>query len=162
MKKFGAYPRARRFTPPSPTRGGTPGAFEKPQEEALSGSVNGLKAAKGEERLVRTIRKGMKKGMVQGFYFRYSPGMPRNVVGWKELDLLVSAGGRTLAISIKGEGFVHKANADKQGDKLNEVIILSRLRKMGYDIANIISIPAESLSSQEQADKIGRSLGVYR
>ena len=161
-KGFNKPFKATHFTPPKPTRGGYTDVFKKPVEQPLTGIVHQLKAAQGEERFARTLEKGIKKGMVQGYYFRYSPGMPRNTVGWKELDFLVGAAGQTIAISIVGTAFVHKSSGANQQDLLNDLIILGRLNNMGYNVPEIKHISSDSLDTQEHADKAGRDLGVYR
>jgi hypothetical protein len=153
---------AKGFTPPAQTRGGNKTFIDKPQETPLTGEVQGLKAAQGEERFSRTLNKGMAKRLVRGYYFRTSPGLPKGVQGWKELDYLVFGSHDIKAISIKGTGFVHHGESAKAQDRLNELIILARLAAQGIKLDKIISVPAESLVDQEQSDKIGRSLGVYR
>lgn len=160
MRRFGTLPRSR-FTPPKSTRGG---GFnpDKPKEAPLSGKVQGLKAAQGEERFARTLEKGMRKGLVRKHYFRWTT-LRRGVVGYKELDELVfKSNGDILAVSVKGTDFVHRNARDKEQDKINEVIILSKLRELGLNVMQITSIPADKLKTQEDADKVGRSLGVYR
>lgn len=159
MTKFGELPK-NKFIPPAQSRGGHSGFFFVQPEEELSGFVNGLQAAQGEERLVRTTRKGIQKGSVRNFFFRISPGVPKGVPGWKELDLLVVLVGRNLAFSVKDMSFVHANAADQAQDSLNEIILLQRLRAIGYDTPRIISIDASRLETQEGADKVGKEYGI--
>lgn len=158
---FGSLPR-NRFTPPRPTRGGNTGFFVKEKEPPLTGQVQGLKAAKGEERLARTIEKGMRKGLVREHRFRWTT-LKRGTVGYKELDELVFlTNGRVLAISVKGKAFVHFGSKAKEQDKLNEALQVAKLRELGYDVTKVETVYDTELETQELADKAGRRLGVYR
>jgi hypothetical protein len=152
--------KTRRFTPPRATRGGNTSFFEKEVEPPLTGKVQGLKAAQGEERLARVLDIKIRKRIVQTYYFRTSPGVPKGIVGWKELDFLIIPNGRPLAVSVKGEDFVHRSSASKEQDKLNDIIILARLKKLGYDIPNIISVPAEKLKTQKDAERAVKDIGI--
>jgi len=107
LKNFGKRPRKKSFSPPKATRGGFKGAINKEPEMPLTGMVQNLKAAKGEERLSRTVYKAMNKGLVTDFKFRYSPGLKKGMPGWKELDLFVVTPARPIAISVLGASFVH-------------------------------------------------------
>lgn len=160
MKKFGVLP-TNKFIPPKATRGG---AFnpEKKKEVPLTGQVQGLRAAQGEERLARTLDKGIRKGIVKEHRFRWTT-LRRGVVGYKELDELVfKTNGDVLAISVKGTEFVHKNAGDKEQDRINELIIIAKLREYGLNVGGVTSVPADKLKTQEDADKVGRTLGVYR
>ena len=161
MRDFYKRP-SRGFTPPRQTRGGSKTFIDRPKEVPLTGLVQGLKAAQGEERFSRTLNKGVNKGLVRGYYFRSSPGLPKGIQGWKELDFLVFGTHDIKAISVKGEDFVHKGEVARQQDRLNELIILSRLAAEGIKLDKIISIPADKLVDQEQSDRVGRDLGVWR
>ena len=159
MKQYGKLPRSLYF--PKITRGG---GFrpEKPVEAPLTGKVQNLKAAQGEERLSRTIQKGIGKGIVRQHYFRWTTA-PRSTYVYKELDsLVIKSNGEVVAISVKGDDFVHRSAADKAQDKINEIIILKALREKGYNVSEIKSVPAEKLKTQEGADKVGKDLGIYR
>lgn len=158
---FGSLPR-NRFTPPRPTRGGNMGFFQKPKEAPLTGKVQNMKAAQGEERLARTLEKGIRKGLVREHRFRWTT-LKRGTVGYKELDeLIFLTNGRILAVSIKGKAFVHASGAAKEQDKLNEVLILAKLREYGYDVRAVETVFDTELETQESADKVGRKLGAYR
>lgn len=159
MTKFGTLPRST-FTPPPPTRGGNTGFFVKEEEEPLRGEVRGLKAAAGEERLVRSTQKGIGKGRVRDFYFRYSPGVPKGVPGWKELDLLAIGYGRNVAVSVKDLSFVHLTASAEAEDKLTELILLTRLRQVGLPVDKIHTVDASKLATQAGADKVAKDLGI--
>lgn len=124
--------------------------------------MQGQKAAQGEERLARTIEKAISKKIVRQHYFRWTT-LKRGTVGYKELDeLIITANGGVIPVSVKGNDFVHRNAADKEQDKLNEAIILKRLRELGFNAPMIYSVAADDLKTQEQADKVGRKLGFYR
>jgi hypothetical protein len=160
MKQYGKLPR-RAFRPPAPTRGGGY-SFERKEEEPLTGLVQDKKAAQGEERLARTLEKGIRKGVVREHRFRWTT-LKRGTPGYKELDELVFlTNGRVMAISVKGEDFVHRGATAKAQDKINEIIILAKLRELGYNVPEITTVAANALKTQDDADKIGRKLGVYR
>ena len=160
IKKFGNHPKRRKFSPPKATRGGWKGAINKEQEAPLTGMVQNLKAAKGEERLSRTVYKAMNKGLVVDFKFRYSPGMKKGVPGWKELDLLVVTPSRPIAISVKGASFVHLDTGAQ--DAWNELLLTVRLRKEGYPVFKVESVYDYELNTQEDADKVAKRLGFWR
>lgn len=159
MKSYGKLPRSR-FSLPV-TRGGGFNPNKDP-EPPLTGKVQNLKAAQGEERLSRTIQKGINKGIVAKHIFRWTTA-PRATQTYKELDsLVILANKRVLAISVKGTDFVHKTSADKEQDKINELIILKKLKEDGYNVNEITSVPADKLKTQEGADKVGKDLGIYK
>lgn len=143
------------------TRGGNTSFVNRDQERPLTGKVQNQKAAQGEERLARTIEKGISKGIVLYHYFRWTT-LKRGTVGYKELDEFVMTTFGPIAISVKGEGIIHQTEAQKNQDKLNELKILTRLRELGYPVREIKSVPAAQLKTQADADRIGRKLGVYR
>jgi len=145
----------------TPTRGGNTSFINREQEQPLTGRVQDKKAAEGEERLARTIEKGIRKGLVLYHYFRWTT-LRRGVVGFKELDELVFTPFGAIAISVKGDDFVHRSAATKEQDKLNELIIMNALNKQGIRVAKITSVPAEKLKTQKDADKVGRELRIYR
>jgi len=159
VKRFGTR-RNKTFSPPVATRGGYGRAFDKKIDSPLSGMVQGMKAAKGEERFARMLNKSVKNGMVLQYFFRWTT-LKRGTVGFKELDFLIMTPSGVVAVSVKG-GFTHQSSSSKEQDRLNEVIILTQLRQLGYPADRVITVEAEDLFSQEAADKIGKKLGVYR
>ena len=161
MKSFGKLPRPKRFTPPTATRGGNTSAFQRKVEEPLSGNINGLKAAKGEERLARALNKRMKAGTVRTFYFRSSPGMQKNPANqWKELDFEIFTLSGTIAVSVEGAAFVHRGESKREQDKLNEIMLMSRLAKLGRPVAKIERVFDYELKDQDGAEKVLKRLGV--
>lgn len=160
VSQFGKKPKNKHFTPPKANRGGWKGFINKEKEQPLSGKVQNLKAAKGEERLSRTLNKSIQKGLVTEYKFRMSPGQPKQTPGWKELDFLIVTPSRTIPISVKGAGFVHLDTGAQ--DALDEMLLLVRLRKMGYTVNKVETVYDYQLNTQEQADKVGKFLGVYK
>lgn len=160
MKKFGVLIK-RKFTPPRPTRGGGWNPNRKPEPQ-LTGKVQNMKAAQGEERLARTIEKGIGKGLVREHRFRWTT-LKRGTVGYKELDeLIFLTNGRVIAVSVKGQSFVHRGTRAEEQDKLNEALQVQTLRRMGYAVSRVETVADTELATQELADKAGRRLGVYR
>jgi len=143
------------------TRGGNTSFVNREQERPLTGKVQDLKAAEGEERLSRTIEKGIAKGIVLYHYFRWTT-LKRGTVGYKELDEFVMTVFGPKAISVKGPGIVHGSESQKNKDKLNELRILTRLRELGYNVPKVDSVSSLDLKTQKDADRIGRKLGIYR
>lgn len=160
MKSFGSLPRSR-FSPPKLTRGGGFN-FAKDPEPALTGKVQNEKAAQGEERLARTLDKSIRKGLVRGYQFRWTT-LKRGVVGYKELDFLVQkANGEIIPISVKGKNFVHRNAGDKEQDRINELIIMTKLREYGINAERVQTIYDTELETQELADKAAKKYGLYR
>lgn len=160
-KTFGQLPRSK-FTPPNQTRGGNNSFITKKQEAPLTGQVQGMKAAEGEERLARTLEKAIAKGIIREHRFRWTT-LKRGTVGYKELDeLVIKTSGEVVAISVKGQSFVHRGTAAAEQDKLNELIIMVQLRKYGYRVNEIVTVADTELNTQEDADKVARKLGLYR
>ncbi len=143
------------------TRGGYTSFINREPERPLVGKVQNQKAAKGEERLARTFDKSIGRGIIQDYKFRWTT-LRRGVVGYKELDFLVYSNLGPVAISVKGTDFVHRNAKSKEQDKINEILILSKLRELGYNVPRITTIPAEKLKTQKEADKVARDLGLYR
>lgn len=161
MPRFGKLPRRKFSTPARLSRGGGFNPAKEP-ESPLTGVVQNIKAAQGEERLWRTHLKGMNKGIVRSTKFRWTT-LRRGMIGYKELDFLTEkSNGEVLAISVKGKAFTHFGSLNKEKDKVNEIIILSKLQELGYNVRGITTVFDTDLLTQEQADKKGRELGIYR
>lgn len=135
-------------------------AFETPEEAPLSGQVHGLKAAKGEERFARALEKRIKKGIVLSYYFRESPGIAKGAPGWNELDFEIFTIFGTIAVSIKGAGFVHKGESSRNKDKLNELLLMDRLSKIGRPVSEIKSVWDYELNSMDEVERIMRRFGL--
>jgi len=159
IRDFGRL-RKKRFTPPKATRGGYTDFFAKETEAPLTGEINGLKAAKGEERLARALNKLLKIGRINGFYFRSSPGLRKGMPGWKELDFEISTLWGTVAISVEGAEFVHKGESKRNQDKLNEMLIMQRLAQIGRPVRNIERVFDYELKTQADAEKVLRRIGI--
>jgi hypothetical protein len=160
MSRFGKPPRPKRFSPPTATRGGGYGFFAKEVEEPLTGEVHGLKAAKGEERFARVLNKAIKKGSVRSYFFRSSPGLEKGQPGWKELDFEIETTSGTVAVSVEGADFVHKGESKRNQDKINEMLIMARLAKMGRPVPRIERVFDYELTTQADAEKVVKRLGI--
>ncbi len=160
MTNFGSFPKSHTFTPPNPTRGGTPGAFERKEEAPLTGFVKDRQAAKGEERFARSIYKGIAKGKVLDLYFRWTLGLIPGMAGSRELDFFVFCYGFEVAIAVDGQTFVHRGSAAHHKDIEGDMLFMARLRTLGYDVPEIIHISAESLVTQELADQQAKKLNL--
>jgi len=108
------------------TRGGNTSFVNRERERPLTGKVNDLKAAEGEERLARTFNKSLAKGVIRDYKFRWTT-LRRGIVGYKELDFLVISNIGPVALSVKGTDFVHKSAKSQAQDKINELLIMTRL-----------------------------------
>lgn len=143
------------------TRGGNTSFVNREKERPLLGEVQGLKAGVGEEKFSRTLEKGIKKGLIREYRFRWTT-LRRGAVGYKELDFLIITYGPPIAISVRGVSFVHKSAASQNQDLINDLIILKRLKELGFNVPKITNIDAFKLEDQKRADKVGQDLGVYR
>lgn len=158
MKSFGKLPRSK-FTPPKQTRGGGWNP-DKKQERPLTGQVNNLKAAAGEERMARVLNKKINAGSVRGFYFRSSPGLPKGIPGWKELDFEIFTMNGTIAVSVEGASFVHRGESKRNQDLINELLLMERLRKLGRPVPRIERIFDYQLKTEADAEKALKKIGI--
>jgi hypothetical protein len=119
-----------------------------PDQEVLSGMVQGKKASAYEERAAIAAAK---KKAVDGIYFRVALGSERNMPGWKELDLLVSSRGIYYPFEIDS-AFTHRAK--QNADVLHDAIVLNALKAEGYVVfPKVIHLSGEQdLATQEAAD----------
>lgn len=160
MKKFGTSPKPRKFSPPKATRGGNYGFITKEKETPLTGKVNGLKAAQGEERMARVLEKKMQAGVVKRYYFRSSPGMPKGTPLWRELDFEIFLPSGTIAVSVEGASFVHRGESARNKDKISELLIMERLAKLGRAVPKIERVFDYELTTQKDAEKAVKKLGI--
>jgi hypothetical protein len=160
MTTFGKL-RPKRFTAPKATRGGYKGFFETKKEAPLTGKISGLKAAQGEERLARALDKRKKQGTVRQYFFRSSPGMPKIAAAqWKELDFEIFTLFGTIAVSVEGASFVHMGESKRNQDKINEMLLMERLAKLGRPVRKIERVFDYELKDQEGAEKVAKKLGL--
>jgi hypothetical protein len=151
----------RKFTAPKQNRGGGFKA-DKKQEAPLTGVVQTMKAAQGEERLSRTFNRSMQKGLMREYKFRMTTAARKSIY-YKELDFLaIKSNGEAIAISVKGKAFVHFGGKAKEQDKINEALILTSLRSKGYNVGKIETVYDLDLLTQDAADKAAKKLGLYR
>lgn len=159
MKSFGKLPRSK-FTPPKQTRGGNTSFINREKERPLTGEINGLKAAQGEERLARVLNKKIGAGSLRGFYFRSSPGLPKGLPGWKELDFEIFTLSGTVAVSVEGASFVHHGEAKRNQDMINELLLMERLRMLGRPVPRIERIFDYQLKTEADAEKALKKIGI--
>lgn len=157
---FGAFPKSHKFSIPNPSRGGKPGAFETKKENPLTGLVKERRAAQGEERFARMLYKALGRGRILDFYFRWTMGRIPGLFRSRELDFFIFGYGREIAIAIDGMGFVHRGAEAEHKDAETDMLFLVRIRELGYDVREIIHVAAEDLTTQEDADRVGRKLGI--
>lgn len=151
----------KRITLPERLSRGGSFEFNKEQERPLTGKVQNVNAAKGEERLSRTAEKGIKKRILNYYHFRWRT--LKQVAFSKELDFLfVLANGRAVLVSVKNADFTHFGTKAKETDKLNEISILRKVRELGFSAEKVETVFDRDLDTQEKADKMGRKLGIYR
>lgn len=161
MRKFSRLPTNRFSTPERLSRGGGFRPNKEP-EQPLTGQVKNLKASDDEEYFSRTVEKGIRKGIVRDYEFRWTSAK-RGSVYYKEMDFKITLTNGTLVpIMLVENSFVHRSAGAKEKDKLNQIHLLQKLRELGYNVREIIQVPNEQVSTQEKADKTGRKLGIYR
>lgn len=161
IPQFGKLPKTK-FAPSKRLSRG--GAFRpnKEPDKPLTGKVKGLKASDDEERFSHVLGKGISKGIVRDYEFRWT-SLKRNSIYYSELDFLVRlVTGGVLAIMFVENSFVHRSAGTKEKDKINEINILQKLRELGFNVREITRVPNEKASTEEKAKKLGRELGVYR
>lgn len=123
------------------------------QDEMLSGYIYGDAASDIEERFARALQKDTR---VSGFSFREAVITARNLPGQLEVDFVVSVGPMVYPFQIDGE-YAHKGIAKKQDDARKDSLVNEYMMKQ-YGAQPVIRIDGERLSSQDDADKLVRSL----
>lgn len=129
-----------------------PEPFPKP-EQTYVGSIDGIRAAQGEENLLRAA---MKYEMITGYKFRLAVGAPRNMPGYKELDfLLANKSGQFVAIQVRDTDFIHKGLEMEAKDQISDVLIQQNLAKEGITLkgGRIWTINDDQLKTVEDAKK---------
>lgn len=159
MKQYGVLKSGKRFK--LPTRGGNTSFLNREKEKPLTGQVQGIKATEGEERFANVLNKSITKGLIRNYTFRFTT-LSRRTTHYKELDFLVITNNQPVAISVQGTSFVHRSSSSKNQDLINDLIILSKLRELGFNIPKITNVSADDLETPQKAEKIGRQLGLYR
>lgn len=158
-KKFGQLSKSK-FSTPSQTRGGNTSFINREKEAPLTGKINNLKAAQGEERMARVLNKKMNTGNVRGYYFRSSPGLPKGLPGWKELDFEIFTLSGTVAVSVEGASFVHHGESKRNQDLINELLLMERLKKLGRPVPRIERIFDYQLKTEADAEKALKKIGI--
>jgi hypothetical protein len=135
-------PRKPKAILPSPFK---PRGDEVEEPEALSGTVQNIKASAPEERLARALEKQDTQ-----YEFRHTIGAPRGLPGWKELDFIVASFGQVYAVEVD-TAFTHREKG--RADVLHDAIVLAELKKEGLQVYPVvIHVDGESdLLTQENA-----------
>jgi hypothetical protein len=110
--------------------------------------------------LARVLYKKIQRGQVRDFYFRSSPGIPKGIPGWKELDYEIMTPHGNIAISVEGAAFVHRGESKRNQDKINELLLMERLKKLGRAVAKIHRIFDYELTTEEDAEKALKKVGI--
>lgn len=127
---------------PAPHR---PRADTGNEAEALSGSVQGVKASAPEERLAKAL-----DGQRTSYQFRYTVGAPRGLPGWKEVDFIIAAFSQYFAVEVD-TAFTHREKG--RADVLHDAIVLHELKKEGMPMfPTVLHVDGESdLATRENA-----------
>lgn len=120
-------------------------------EEILSGFVDGIPAARGEEFFMQEIRKLPNH---RGSQFRMSLGAPRNMPGWLEMDALIETVMGFRAFEIDDMSFVHLGQRESAETKVKDLRRMNGLLKYGITPhRGIEHIDAADLDNRELAKK---------
>lgn len=159
-KEYGVLKSHRKWHPPT-RHGGNTSFIDRAQENPLTGIVQDLRAAQGEERFARMLEKGINKGLVFEYRFRWTT-LRRGQIGYKEADFVIITNTLPMVVSVQGTDFVHRSAASKNQDLINDLLILQKLHELGIDVPKVTNVPADKLNTQESTDRLGRQLGLYR
>ncbi len=97
-------------------------------EEILSGFVDGIPAARGEEFFMQEVRK---LATHRGSQFRMALGAPRNMPGWLEMDALIETVNGYRAFEIDDMSFVHLGQRESAETKVKDLRRMNGLAKYG-------------------------------
>ncbi len=97
-------------------------------EEILSGFVDGIPAARGEEFFMQEVRKLPNH---KGSQFRMTLGAPRNMPGWLEMDALIETINGYRAFEIDDMSFVHLGQRESAETKVKDLRRMNGLAKYG-------------------------------
>jgi hypothetical protein len=125
--------------------------LSNPEEEGLTGAVQGKQASAPEERFARALDK-----LNITYLFRYTVGAPRGLPGWKELDFLIQNGSIIYAYEVD-TAFTHREKA--YADVLHDAIILNdpEINSLGTLYPQVFHVHGElDLADQKSADKYAK------
>ncbi len=123
----------------------------KEGEEVLSGFVDGIPAARGEEFFMQEVRKLPNH---RGSQFRMALGAPRNMPGWLEMDALVETVGGYRAFEIDDMSFVHLGQRESAEARVKDMRRLNGLLKYGITpMKGIEHIDAADLDNRQLTKK---------
>jgi len=123
----------------------------KEGEEILSGFVDGIPAARGEEFFMQEVRKLPNH---KGSQFRMALGAPRNMPGWLEMDALIETANGYRAFEIDDMSFVHLGQRESAETKVKDGRRMNGLLKYGITPRyGIEHIDAADLDNRQLAKK---------
>lgn len=125
-------------------------------EETLSGYVDGIPAARGEEFFVQEVRKHPNHRSSE---FRMTLGAPRNLPGWLEMDVLIETYSGYRAFEIDDMSFVHLGQRESAETVIKDKRRMDGLSKMGiYPRKGIEHLDAADLDDRQLTRKTLREL----
>jgi len=125
-------------------------------EEILSGFVDGIPAARGEEFFMQEVRKLPNH---RGSQFRMTLGAPRNMPGWLEMDALIQTINGYRAFEIDDMSFVHLGQRESAETKVKDLRRMKGLLKYGITPRyGIEHIDAADLDKRELTRKKSEEL----
>lgn len=123
-----------------------PRPSSKPDEEPLTGIVQGQKASDIEERWARAHYQ-LKVDFRFQYYLQTAVGIPGED---KQIDFLTDLNGTQTAFEIDGE-IGHKTIAQKEYDDFRDALVNEQLERMG--IQPIVRVPWYELETQDMTDR---------
>lgn len=121
-----------------------------PEEEGLTGYVQGRQASELEERYAKALDKN---DNVRGYDFQFIVTPPTQIPGQSNLiDFMIDAGLR-YPVEVDGD-WVHKTAAQKDKDAQRDAILDEYLKR--FNIEPITRIEGWKLEAQEDADRVVR------
>ena len=121
-------------------------------DEGLTGFIYGSPASDIEERFARALDHDTR---ITGYSFREPVISPRSLPGQLEVDFVIQMGPVVYAIQIDGE-IAHKGAAKKADDARKDILVNEFMKQ--YGAKPVIRVDGEKLATQEDADKLVRSL----
>lgn len=128
-----------------------PRPSENPDEEPLTGVVQGLEASDIEERFARAHYQ-LKVDFRFQWYVHTAVGIPGED---KQVDFLTDFSGTQIAFEIDGE-IGHKTIEQQEYDDFRDALVNEQLARMG--ILPIVRVPWFDLETQEQTNQTFKEL----
>ena len=120
-------------------------------QENLTGTLQGKTNVPEDEE--RFYRGAMKTGKILNYYVEFQIGA-QGLPGYRTLDVLANTAFGWRAAEIDGITFVHRGDAKKAKDRLDDFQRVDGLNKLGISLRlGIEHIPDSKLGTQEDADR---------